>query len=356
MDVRLDIQWAIGLEKSESLDELVFRLLSVVEDGSSLRQAAEDCGTSYRHAWGLMRDWEQRLGAPLLILERGRGAALSDLGRTVLWAQRRAQARLAPTLDSLGAEIAEELAVLLDRTAPLRLVASHDLALELLRQRYTARGARKLSVQYRGSLDAVRQLIAGRCDLAGYHIPDLAQAAEIGEQFARLLPPADYQIVRFVDRSQGLILPRGNPDRLETLADLAETEATFINRQPGSGTRLLFDHLLAQAGIQPAEIRGYASEEFTHLAVAAMVASGAADAGFGVQAAAERFDLAFVAMAREHFLLAYRKTALDSERLAGLINLLQTDPDLHAAVHELPGYDASPIGQPWPPKTSVLKT
>ena len=351
MDIKLDVQWAAGPDPVESIDPLVFRLLAAVERGCSLRRAAQECASSYRHAWGLMRHWEDRLGRPLLVLERGRGAALSDLGRGLLWAQRRAQARLGPALDSLGAELAQELGSLLDQTAALRLIASHDLALELLRQRYAAQAGRALNVQYRGSLDAVRQLIAGRCELAGYHIPDLPGAERISAEFARLMPPGQFRSVRFVDRSQGLILPAGNPGGLSQLEDLARDGLVFINRQPGSGTRLLFDRLLAHSQIEPAGIRGYENEEFTHLAVAAMVASGAADAGFGVQAAAERFGLAFVPMVREHYLLAYRLTDPLSERLAELLDLLQRDRDLGDAIHRLPGYDVSCIGQAWPPET-----
>lgn len=349
MDIKLGIQWGIGQDPVEAVDPLVFVLLDAVDRGRSLRSAAQECGASYRHVWGLMRAWEHRLGSPLLRLERGRAASLSELGRGLLWAHRRAEARLGPALDSLAAEIAHELDALLDRSSPLSLVASHDLALELLRERYKARGQRPFKIQYRGSLDAVRQLIAGRCDLAGYHIPDLPEAHEIADSVRRLLPQKDYRSLRFVERSQGLIVPAGNPARLKTLNDLADSQKNFINRQLDSGTRLLFDQLLAQSRIEPARIRGYDSEEFTHLAVAAMVASGAADAGFGVQAAAERFGLAFVPMVREHYLLTFRTSEPTSERLAELLKLLEIDTELRAAINALPGYDASHIGAPWPP-------
>ena len=349
MDIKLAIQWGLGQDPVEAVDPLVFVLLDAVDRGRSLRSAAQQCGASYRHAWGLMRTWENRLGSPLLLLERGRGASLSELGRGLLWARRRAEARLGPVLDSLAAEIAHELDALLDRSSPLSLVASHDLALELLRERCTALGHRPFNIQYRGSLDAVRQLIAGRCDMAGYHIPELPEAHEIADSFRRLLPKEDFRSLRFVERSQGLMLPSGNPARIKTLKDLADSGQTFINRQTGSGTRLLFDQLLARSRVEPARIRGYEREEFTHLAVAAMVASGAADAGFGVQAAAERFGLAFIPMVREHYLLAFRTGDPVSERLAELLKLLQTDAELRTAINALPGYNASPIGKPWPP-------
>ena len=347
--MKLDIQWAFGHEQSDAMDPLVFGLLGAVEQGHSLRSAAEEHGASYRHAWGLMRQWEERLGAPLLELQRGRGASLSRIGRCLLWAQRRAEARLSPALDSLCAEVENELGTLLAKSTPLRLVASHDLALDQVRERFAAQSEQPFNVQYRGSLDAVRQLLAGHCDLAGYHIPDLPEPGLIEARFARLLPAPAYRSIRFVDRHQGLILPAGNPAQIGSLQDLAGSGLRFLNRQAGSGTRLLFDDLLAFAGIAAGEIRGYEVEEFTHLAVAAMVASGAADAGFGVQAAAERFGLAFVPIVREHYLLAFDADSRNLEGITALIKLLQTDHELRSAIAELPGYDGSHMGEEWRP-------
>ncbi len=348
MEVKLEIQWSIGLDQAETLDPLVLRLLEAVERGQSLRGAAAECGASYRHAWGLMRQWENRLGSALLDLERGRGASLTRLGRALLWSRRRAEARLRPALDSFGAEVEQELAALTADSTPLRLVASHDLAIELLRDHLVAAGRRGFNVLYRGSLDAVRQLIAGHCDLAGYHLPDLPDSGRIEADFRRLMPSDEFQSIRFVDRSQGLILPFGNPFGVRALQDLAGNRLRFLNRQAGSGTRLLFDELLAKAGLRPDQIHGYDAEEFTHLAVAAMVASGAADAGFGMQAAAERFGLDFVPMVREHYLLAFRKAERDGEWIKALLHLLNDNQELRQAIAALPGYDCGAMGEAWP--------
>lgn len=347
VDVKLDIQWAFGHDQAEAMDPLVFGLLGAVEQGHSLRSAAEEHGASYRHAWGLMRQWEERLGAPLLQLQRGRGASLSGIGRCLLWAQRRAEARLAPALNSLCAEVEDELGSLLAKSTPLRMVASHDLALDQARERFAAQSQLPFSVQYRGSLDAVRQLIAGHCDLAGYHIPDLPQPGRIEARFARLLPADEFRSIHFADRNQGLILPAGNPAGIVSLQDLADKDLCFINRQIGSGTRLLFDELLTNAGIAARDIRGYEVEEFTHLAVAAMVASGAANIGFGVQAAADRFGLAFVPIVREHYLLAFHTDSRNLDRIMALVTLLKTDQGLRAAIAALSGYDYARMGEEW---------
>lgn len=347
MDVKLDVCWSLGSDSPVPMDALVFELLEAVERGCSLRSAAGQCGASYRHAWGLMRDWEARLGAPLLELERGRGATLSGIGRSLLWAQRRAQARLAPMLESLGGEVEHELGELLARSAPLKMIASHDLALDLLRDRFNALGGTVLNLQYRGSEDAVRQLVAGRCDVAGYHIPGWTRPGRIETGFGRLLPPGEYRSVHFVSRRQGLMLRPGLSANVTGLQDLPASGLKFLNRQPGSGTRLLFDELLAQTGVRPGDILGYEVEEFTHLAVAAMLASGAADVGFGVQAAAERFGLEFVPMAHEHYLLAFRSASRQTDWCRDLMKILSEDEALRDNVGRLSGYGFENMGQEW---------
>lgn len=347
MDVKLDVCWSLGKDRRAPVDALVFELLEAVERGCSLRSAAGQCGASYRHAWGLMRHWEARLGAPLLDLERGRGATLSGIGRSLLWAQRRAQARLAPMLESLSGEVEQELGELLSRSAPLKMIASHDLALELLRERFNALEGTALNLQYRGSMDAVRQLLAGHCDVAGYHIPGWTRPGNIEGGFSRLMPPGEYQSVHFVTRRQGLMLRRGLSATVTGLQDLPGSGLRFLNRQPGSGTRLLFDELLAQTGVRPGDILGYEVEEFTHLAVAAMLASGAADVGFGVQAAAQRFGLEFLPMAHEHYLLAFRSTSRQTDWCQDLLKILSRDQPLRDNIGQLSGYGFQSMGEDW---------
>jgi molybdate transport repressor ModE-like protein len=348
MDVKLDICWGLGHDTPEPMDPLIFGLLAAVERGCSLRSAATRCGASYRHAWGLMREWESRLGAPLLELERGRGASLSSVGRCLLWAQRRTDARLAPMLDSLSAEIEHELGELLARSTPLKMVASHDLALDQLRERFNAREGGLLNVQYRGSLDAVRQLVAGHCDVAGYHVPDSSgNRGQIETGFNRLMPTDDYLSIHFVSRRQGLMLSPELSGKIIGLQDLAGGGLRFLNRQRGSGTRLLLDELLADAGVSTSDILGYEVEEFTHLAVAAMIASGAADVGFGVQAAAERFGLAFLPMVVEHYLLAFRRASQSTEWCQELLSILAEDQSLRDSIEQLPGYTCDRMGETW---------
>ena len=135
----------------------------------------------------------------------------------------------------------------------------------------------------------------------------------------------------------------GNPEGIESISDLAEKRVRFVNRQLSSGTRLIFDHLLEQAGIAVDQIQGYTTEEFTHLAVAAIVASGAADAGFGIEAAAHRFGLYFMPMVRENYWFALNREALNLPAVADLLRLLRS-PEFHDPVAALPGYDPRAAG------------
>jgi len=140
-----------------------------------------------------------------------------------------------------------------------------------------------------------------------------------------------------VTRTQGIIVAKGNPLRIESIDDLVRPGVRFVNRQAGSGTRILFDALLAQRGIDARRIHGYDTGEFTHAAVAAFVASGMADAGFGVEPAARQFKLGFVPMIKERYMLACRQGSLRREPMRELIALLR-GPEYRAMIEPVPGY------------------
>jgi molybdate-binding protein len=149
--------------------------------------------------------------------------------------------------------------------------------------------------------------------------------------------------LRFVDRDQGLILPAGNPARVTSLADVASRGLRFINRQRGSGTRLLIDQILAHERIDAAKLDGYATEELTHPAIAATVASGGADAGFGLRAAAAEYGLAFVPLVRERYFLALRTKDLKSPGIARLVNVLR-GPEFAQMARRFDGYRSAGAG------------
>jgi putative molybdopterin biosynthesis protein len=160
----------------------------------------------------------------------------------------------------------------------------------------------------------------------------------------RYLPGQEWVLVTLVGREQGWIVSPGNPKGLRGWADAANPDVQLINRQRGAGTRVLLDYELDKLGIQPEQVGGYDREEYTHLAVAAAVASGTADAGLGIRAAARALDLDFVPLAHEQYDLVIPANHFQGERLAPLLDLLQ-DGAFQAAVAALPGYDIAPMGR-----------
>lgn len=139
-------------------------------------------------------------------------------------------------------------------------------------------------------------------------------------------------------------MARGNPRRLRGIGDLVAKRLTIVNRQPGSGTRLLFDRLLARAGIAGGSLAGYSNEEFTHAAIAATVAAGRADAGFGIRAAAAQFGLGFVPIVNERYLFACARRSVESARVVAFRELLASRAT-RAVVAPLPGYSLDAPGK-----------
>jgi molybdate-binding protein/DNA-binding transcriptional regulator YhcF (GntR family) len=226
----------------------------------------------------------------------------------------------------------------------LRLVGSHDLALDVLAGRL--RGlANPVSVEVvvTDSLDGLFALARGAADLAGCHLLD-PETGEYNVPFARrLLPGEAVLLVTLAHRQQGLIVGAGNPKRIEGVKDLGRADITIVNRHRGSGTRVLLDEALAQAAIVPDTVRGYDHEEATHLAVAGAIAAGTADAGLGILAAARTYGLDFLPVARERYELALRPAMATQPAVKRLIETLRS-ADFRAVVTALGGYDTAESG------------
>jgi molybdate transport repressor ModE-like protein len=338
-----ELTWELSNDSPTPLDPRLLPLLRAVAERGSLASAVADRGLSYRAAWGLLRAYRRELGEPLVVFERGRGASLASLGERMLGADTAARRQLARTFQRLSLDLAEASATKRAPVLRLTIAASHDLALAALREALGADKGLTLEVSFMGSLDALEQYAARRVDIAGFHIPTGTQHDKSRALFLRLLRDRSDRLIRFVDREQGLIVPRGNPERLKTLCDIADSQLRFVNRQRGSGTRLLIDSLLGDDEIDAARIVGYANEEFTHAAVAATVASGGADVGFGLRAAGAKYALAFVPQIRERYWLAVRAAALRSASTTRLIQTLQS-PTFARIVKRLPGYHAIAAG------------
>jgi putative molybdopterin biosynthesis protein len=336
--------WQVAGERDEALDARLLPLLAAVAARASLAAAVADCGISYRAAWGLLRDYGRTFGAPLVRLERGRGARLTASGERLLQAQVAARERLARVLPGLAVDVGPApRGSAPHRVLPLHVAASHDLALAALSELLPGRAAIALELSVMGSLHALREFAEGRADAAGFHVPIGRQARWDRAPFLRWLRPQRDRLVRFVDREQGLMLARGNPAHVRSMRDVADRNLRFVNRQRGSGTRLLVDGMIAAENLEASAIHGYGSEEFTHAAVAATVASGGADAGFGLRAAAAEYGLAFVPLARERYFFAVRSRDVDRPPVAALIQAMR-GAEFARRAQRLPGYKISAAG------------
>jgi molybdate transport repressor ModE-like protein len=320
-------------------------LLTALAAEGALGNAAKQAGMSYRSAWGLLRDCEQALGAALVVMERGRGTRLTEFGAALV--ELDAAARVA--LDEVHAPWQRQLENLLApvvRAVPerLRVAASHDLALA----DWIEHGRRiRFDLFWRGSEEGLASLGRDECDVAGFHVPETWTAAQVAGWLGRWLKPGLHVCVPMMRRCQGLIVAPGNPHKLQTLAEASRRGLRMVNRQRGSGTRSMIDQLLAANGLRPENIDGYAHEEFTHEAIAATVAAGQADVGFGIEAAAMRYDLGFVPVVWERYGFAMLATT------AGSLEGRQFLARLHGNTFRqrllaMPGYEPLPAHVPGP--------
>lgn len=333
------IRWQLPGSDSAEIDARLLPLLAAIGGGANLGAAVAQVGLSYRHGWGLLHAQAALLGVPLVDMQRGKGVTLTAAGRQLLQLTAGAEQRL------LRKAAAIEIAPLPPAaTQALRLGihASHDLALIELRERIAPAFGLELNLEFKGSLEALASFAAGHADLAGFHIPLGSHPGALAP-YQRWLKPRQHRLIGFIEREQGLMLPPGNPARVRTLRDLANKRLRVINRQRGSGTRLLFDQLLHESGLDGEALRGYSTEEFTHLAVAATIAAGKADAGFGVKAAALQYGLDFKTLERERYLLACRSEAAERPAIRRLREAIAS-PQMLQVLRRLPGYAGANAG------------
>jgi len=221
-------------------------------------------------------------------------------------------------------------------------VGSHDVALDLLAGRIAADGIALVSANV-GSIAGLVALRDGAAHFGGTHVLDAASGTYNDVAVRRYGPRERVALVHFAQREQGLIVARGNPLGLRTLADVASNGARYVNRQKDAGTRMLLDALLTRESVSPESIAGYDRLEFTHLAVAALVADGSADCGLGIRAAANALGCDFVSVAFEPYELALPARFLDDARMVRILEALR-GTSLRAEIAALGGYDASMAG------------
>jgi putative molybdopterin biosynthesis protein len=196
-----------------------------------------------------------------------------------------------------------------------------------------------------GSMGGLTAIKRGEAHIAGTHLLDEKSGEYNVPYVRRLLPDRQVVLVNLVYREQGLLVRRGNPKGIKSFADLVRDDVIFINRQAGSGTRLLLDKGLREHGINPGLIKGYDREEYTHMAVASAVLTGLADTGLAVDSSAKALDLDFIPVAKERYDLAVPAEYLDTAMIKALLGIVRDDEEFRLTVEALGGYDITDMGK-----------
>ncbi len=328
MKTRLELEFDWKLKGNDGCVPLrgLTILLEGIEQHGNLRAAAVACGMSYRHAWGTLRTAERNLGIPVVKLSRGRGSHLTKTGHRLLRAVNGVGESLDPQLAKAGESLSEALAGIQTPAHPeiFLIAASHGFGILHLRDRLQHAEKGSIELHHFGSLESLHRYDNGDCEAVGFHVPLGNSGKALAEKFTDILDPKKDRLLILEHREQGLL---SRPEKAcPNIRQLANRRLRFVNRQPGSGTRLLFDAQLAKHHIRPNEIYGYEHEEHTHLAVASLISGKVADAGFGIRQAAEQFALKFFPMVREIYFLAMKTEVLDGETGTAIRSVLLT-PD-----------------------------
>ncbi len=285
-----------------------------------------------------------RVGTTLMATPAGKGAgAVMSLVR--------ADGLLTIPVGNEGVGAGEKVEIELLRSkaevdATLVCIGSHDNIIDLLANHlHKERPLTRVSSAHVGSMGGLMAIRRNEAHIAGCHLLD-EQSGEYNVPFIkRLLPSTPLQLINLCHRDQGLIVAKGNPLKIKGFSDMAERRLNFINRQGGAGTRLLTDKVINDLGISPEQLLGYDHEEYTHMSVAAAVASGSVDAGMGIRAAAVALDLDFVPVTQERYDLIIPKAFLDDTKIQKVLDLITNSKEFHQKVLTLGGYSLQDTGK-----------
>jgi putative molybdopterin biosynthesis protein len=314
-------------ERKSSVDLIwLSQLLKDIGRGSSLVVASKKSGTSYRGAWGKLNQVEDALGMPLITRTKGHGSILTEFGKFLIQFIGDMQAGYLEH-GNLYQDILLKEIKKIQKAESIRwkFFSSSDSVIQ------KAVGEIKgFDLKIAGSGESLEKLLNGEAHIAGYHVSDQKSSKAIYQRLSK----NDIDIYPVMKRTQGLIVKKGNPLRIRSLEDLTGKKIRFINRQIGSGTRLLLDTLLMEEGVDPFEINGYLAEEFTHTAVANAILAGKADVGLGVKNIALENNLGFVPIKEEIFFIAMHQEMAKQSESAKLIRKIRS------LSGETPGYKA----------------
>ena len=299
-------------------------LLKDIEHGKTLMSACKKMGLSYRNVWQKLNDVEEALGFKLMDRVRGHGSQLSEYARYLI--------QFTDDFDQKTMRLGQtSLSHLEEGFAQFRVKAKKQWRLAsssdpIIQKSVLDIGGFELITA--GSGEALERLFNYEVDIAGFHVSD-QQSSQI---IAKRLKKEGMQIFPVMKRVQGLMVAKGNPQNINGPKDLLRSKIRFINRQKGSGTRLLLDTILTKEGIDPHRIKGYENEEFTHSAIAMAILAKKVDAGMGVKSVAIENGLDFIQLKDEIFFLAMGEELSTNRELAKLIRKIRT------LSGETPGY------------------
>lgn len=284
-----------------------------------------------------------RVGSRLVAVPLGRGAGVIT---TMVHAD--GFLRIPSLIEGInaGEEVEVELLRSLDEIDNTILcTGSHDLSIGVLEDRLKLRYPElKIAATNVGSLGGLLALQRGETHIAGTHLLDPDTGAYNIPDIKRTIPNLPVVLIHVAQREQGLLVRRGNPKGIKNLKELVRQDIMFINRQPGSGTRVLLDFELKRLGIDAHAIRGYEREEFTHMAVGVAVVSGLADVGLGVRSAANALGLDFIPVGKEQYDLLFLRSFFELEKGEKLLQAIRSD-GFRKAIEALGGYEAHSAGE-----------
>jgi len=291
-------------------------LLKDIHRGKTLVSACKRAGLSYRNVWQKLNDMEGALGFKLIDRVRGHGSQLSEYANYLITFMDDFDEKTLRLGQSSLLHLEEGFAQFRVRaTQHLSLISSSDPIIQQAVQDIAG-----LDLSIAGSGEALERLLNDTVDIAGFHVSD-PQSSQI---IAKRLHREGITIFPVMSRVQGLMIAKGNPHNVTSLKDLTRPHIRFINRQKGSGTRLLLDTILAKDGIDPAKINGYEQEEFTHTAISNAIMAKKADVGMGIKSIAVENGLDFIRVKEEIFFLAMREEISTNREVLKLIRKIRT--------------------------------
>lgn len=339
-------QWQLqATEGNIDLSQLM-AIFTAIDKVGNLSAAAKLCGLSYRHAWGLVRKAEQAFGIALIETSRRKGSKLTEFASQMLHKYHFLNDKAYTELKALQQEFSQNLADLYaGEHLVLRLYASHGFAVEGLLQHNTKPGYKAaIELHYRTGSEALAYLLRGECDIAGFQIPIGKYQTASLKHYGQYFQSDEVLLIFLARRNVGLFVQKGNPLAIKGVEQLMQPHVRVVNRQPGSGSRHLMRLMLEEEGVDADLVLNYGATEFTHMAVAAHVASGMADAGFGIETAAWRCGLDFISLGAERYFFAFHRNRVNSEAIQDFLSLVRST-EYKQFIQDLAGYDSEGMGQ-----------